>query len=285
MEINSKIFNKPHVNQTKSILSNSTMTLIEKEKRCSQCRDKDNTFIMILNKINQFGNMINERANNIFNKLPIISTQDVNLPIEYYLSIIYNDIQKEISNDKMLYLLYQILNCMKIMGQKIDIILSKQNTLESLISEMKTVSHREYSIPKSLQNEGFIDDVDEIIKNFNQNKDILDSTLKDMKSLLSTSPLMSNTNNNHETLTYDNPQSSNTFTLNELHRLSNENISLKAEINYIYLSLKNDNKLYEIKDEKGNSSEIVIQIKNMKEQYMIIRRYIKSLMEKDFYLY
>ena len=106
-----------------------------------------------------------------------------------------------------------------------------------------------------------------------------------MKSLLSTSPLMSNTNNNHETITYDNPQSSNTFILNELHRLSNENISLKSEINYIYLSLKNDNKLYEIKDEKGNNSEIVIQSNNMKEQYMIVRRYIKSLMEKDFYLY
>ena len=284
MEINSKIFNKPHVNQTKSILSNSTMTLIDKEKRCSHCKEKDNKYIMILNKINQFGNIINERANNIFNKLPILSIQDVNLPIEYYLSIIYNDIQKELSNDKMLYLVYQILNSMKIIGQKIEIMLSKQNTLESLISEIKT-NHCEYSIPKSLQNEGIIDNVDEIIKNFNQNKDLLDSSLKDMKSLLSTSPLMSNTNNNHETITYDNPQSSNTFILNELHRLSNENISLKSEINYIYLSLKNDNKLLEIKDEKGNNSEIVIQSNNMKEQYMIVRRYIKSLMEKDFYLY
>ena len=55
MEINSKIFNKPHVNQTKSILSNSTMTLIDKEKRCSHCKEKDNKYIMILNKINQLG--------------------------------------------------------------------------------------------------------------------------------------------------------------------------------------------------------------------------------------
>lgn len=283
MEINSKIFNKPRVNQSKIIVSNTKMTVIDKENICNQCKDKDDKLIMILNNITKFGNIINERANNIFNKLPIISNQDVNIPIEYYLSVIYNDIQKELSNDKMSYMIYQILNCMKILGQKIEIIISKQNMLESLITEIK--SSNSSSIPKSLQNEGIIDDVDEIIKNFNQNKDILDNSLKDMKSLLSASPLMSNTNNNHETITYDNPQSSNTFILNELHRLTNENISLKTEMNYIYLSLKKENKLYELKDEKGNYTDIVIHIDNMKEEYMLVKKYIKSLMEKDFYLY
>lgn len=321
MEINSKIFSKPILSQNRNsfisqnnkknvlpISSNANFSFQSSkskdyESNCQNCNNVKNQTISILNNIHSFINILNDRLNNIFNKLPLQTMQKISIPLEYYHSLLYSKISKEKTNTKIDFIVYQIFSLLKILTQKIENISSKQDSIKSYIDENRKkvltfppeTQEKIPSISPIYTTDISNFSIESIYKNFNQNKEIVENSIKEMKSLLSTSSLMTtNTNNNHETIVVDSMSlPSNTYAINEVNRLKKENISLKAEINYILLNLKEENKIYEIKEEiystanNGNNSLICFNISNSKteEQYMIIKNYIKSLMQTELFLY
>ena len=321
MDINSKIFSKPKISQNRNSFSsqNNKKNILpissnenfsfqggktkDYESNCQNCTNMKNQTITILNNIHSFINILNDRLNNVYNKLPLQTKQKISIPLEYYHSLLYNKISKEITNTKVSFIVYQIFSLLKIVTQKIENLKSKQDCLQSYIDEIRKraltfpteIPEKFPSISPIYTTDISKFSIDTIYKNFNQNKEIVENSIKEMKSLLSTSSLMTtNTNNNHETIVVDSTSlPSNTYAINEVNRLKNENISLKAEINYILLNLREENKIYEIKEEiyntanNGNNSLICFNISNSKieEQYMIIKNYIKSLMQTELFLY
>jgi len=157
---------------------------------------------------------------------------------------------------------------LKILGDKYDYIISKQEYYEKLVDMFRNLKGsneypKEYKevdkikIDISLQHNKSEfskedEEIQDMFRKFNTHKEIADNIVKDLKNTFSDNKVEFKSINEIEfNFELNNERIKENYLRNEIMRLQKENIAIRFELNFLYDQIKVENKLYELKEIGG----------------------------------
>lgn len=248
--------------------------------------------------IKSYLDILIERINYYYMNIPPYSNQNLAFNLFKYHSLYYNELNTCHLSSEDLHSYQILLKTIAILNEKVHNLEKKLDNNKKYITEIKNkykqVNKQDFNnfplMPELNEDDIKNLHINSLFENNSQLKKSIQNKFSDIKKILKT-------NNKEKTKLFlkEKEESKKTtnikqiFIENELKRISDENLCLKLELNLLYKQLKEEGKVYEIKQALKNDeikTKICFEIKEgMKDEAWIIsRNFIKSLKNSEFYI-
>lgn len=248
--------------------------------------------------IKSYLDILIERINYYYMNIPPYSNQNLAFNLFKYHSLYYNELNTCNLSSKDLHSYQILLKTIAILNEKVHNLEEKLENNKKYITEIKNKYKQinkqdinNFPLMPELNEENIRNlQINNLFENNSHLKKSIQNKFSEIKKILKI-----NNKEKAKLLLQENKKTENTrnikqiFIENELKRISDENLCLKLELNLLYRQLREENKIYEIKQDLKNDEikfKICFEIKEglKDETWIISRNFIKSLKNSEFYI-